>query len=94
MMDATGRFVGHIVDAVGFVWLAIGVDHRGISSSAGKAFLVAMPLFVAVPADNVGVAGVAVAGLTAVVGQAATILRWKLAVVKPKCSNLLNFLLG
>ena len=95
MMVAFGRLVGHVVDAVGFVQLAVGVDHRGTSSSTGEAFFLAMSLFVAIPANNVGVAGVAgVACLAVVAGRAAVVFWWESAIARPKCGDLLDLLLG
>jgi len=94
-MVAFGGLVGHVVDAVGFVRLAVGVDHRGTSSSTGEAFFLAMSLFVAIPANNVGVAGVAaVAGLAIVAGRAAVVFWWESAIARPKCGDLLDLLLG
>jgi hypothetical protein len=60
----------------------------------GEAFFLAMPLFVAVPVDDVGVAGFVVTGLTIVVGRTTTVLRWESAFARPKCGDLLDFLFG
>jgi hypothetical protein len=87
-----GRFVGYIVDMVGFVPLAVGVDHRGTSSSMGEAFFLAMPHLVPIPADNVGLAGVVVTGLTIVASRAAVVFRPESAIPGPKCCDLFDFL--
>ncbi len=34
MRITIGRLVGHVVDTVGFVRLAVGVHHRGVGSPA------------------------------------------------------------
>ncbi len=53
-----------------------------------------MSLFVTVSADNVGFGGSAVTDLTVVAGRAGVVSRWELAIAGPKCSDLLDFLLG
>jgi hypothetical protein len=93
MRVVASRLVSHAVDAVAFIWFAIGVNHRGASSSTREAFFLAMPLLVAIPADDVKVAGVvAVTGLTIVAGRIAVVSRRDSAVAGLKCSNLFNFL--
>ncbi len=94
MAGAVGGLVSHIVDAVGLVRLTIGVDSRGVVSLMGETFFLSMFLFVAVPADDVGVAGAAVVGLAVVTGQAVVIFGWKSVVASLECSNLLDFLLS
>ncbi len=94
MRVAVGGLVGHMVDLVGFVRLAFGVHHGGVSSPAQEAFLLAVPLFVAVPADDVGVGGSAVMGLAVVASRAGVVPGLESAIAGPKCSNLLDFLLG
>ncbi len=59
-----------------------------------EAFFLAVPLFVAVPADDVGVGGSAVMSLAIVAGRAGVIPGLELAIAGSKCSDLLNFLHG
>jgi hypothetical protein len=94
MRVAIGRLVGHVVNPVGFVRLAVGVHHGGVSSPVQEAFLLVVPLIVAVPADDVGVGGSAVTGLAVVAGRAGVVLGLEMAIAGPKCSDLLDFLLG
>jgi len=61
-----GGLVSHVVDVVVFIGLTSGVNHRSIVSLTEETFFLTMSLFVAVPADDVGVAGAAVAGLAVV----------------------------
>jgi hypothetical protein len=86
--------VDHVVDTVGFVPLAVGIDHRTIVPFARKALFLQAPLFVAVPADDVGVPGAAVVGLAIVAGWAVVVLGWKPVAASLECGNLLNFLLS
>jgi hypothetical protein len=94
MRVAVGRLVGHVVNPLGFVQLAIGVHHGGVSSPGREAIFLAVLLFVAEPADDVGVGGSAVTGLAVVVGWAGVVPGLETAIAGPKCSNLLDFLLG
>jgi hypothetical protein len=94
MKVTIGRLVGHVVDTVGFVRLAVGIHHRGVSSPEREALLLAVPLFVAVPADDVGVGGSVVTGLTVVAGWAGVVSGLEPAIAGSKCSDLLDFLLG
>jgi hypothetical protein len=48
--------LGHVVDAT-FIFLPVGVDHGSSISSAGVTLSLHMPLFLAVAAYDVGVAG-------------------------------------
>ncbi len=91
---AVGGVVAHVVDAVGFIQLAVGVHHGSLISFAGKTLLLAVPLFVAVPADNVGVGGSVVTGLAVVASWAAVVPGLESAIAGPKCSDLLDFLFG
>jgi hypothetical protein len=93
MRVAIGGLVDHIVDLVGLLRLAIGIHHGGISSPAREAFFLTVPLFVAVPADDVGVGGSAVAGLAIVTSRAEVVPGLESAIAGPKCSDLLDFLL-
>jgi len=74
LAGVVGGPVSHVVDAAGLVRLAIGVNHRGIGPQAGETFFRAMLFFVTVPADDVGVAGVAVVGLAIVTRLAMVVL--------------------
>jgi hypothetical protein len=94
MRVAVGGLVGHVVSPVGFVRLAVGIHHGGVSSPVREAFFLAVPLFVAVPADDVGVGGSAVTGLAVVAGRARIVSGMETAIAGPKCSDLLDFLLG
>jgi hypothetical protein len=94
MRVAIGGLVGHIVDTVGFVRLAVGVHHGGISSPAREAFFLAVPLFVAVSADNVGVGSGVVTGLAVVASRAGVDPGLESAIAGPKCSDLFDLLLG
>ncbi len=94
MRVANGGLVSHVVDPVGIVRLAVGIHHGGVSYPAREAFFLAVPLLVAVPADDVGVGGGAGTGLTVVAGRAGIVPGLESAIAGPKCSDLLDFLLG
>ncbi len=94
MRVAVGGLVSHVIDPVGFIRLAVGVHHGGISPPVREAFLLAVPLFVTVPADNVGVSGGAVTGLAVVASWAGVVPGLESTIAGPKCSNLLDFWLG
>jgi hypothetical protein len=89
-----GGPVSHVVDPIGLVRFAVGVDRRSVGSSTRETFFLAMPLFVAVPADDVGVAGVIFVGLAVVAGWAVVAFGWKLIVGNPECSDVLDLLFG
>jgi hypothetical protein len=52
----------HDVVDLGLIFLAIGVNHRGLISAAGVTLTLHMPILFAVTAHNVGVAGAVVPG--------------------------------
>ena len=89
-MGVASRLVGHVVDVVGFVQFAVGVGHGSVVSLMGETLFLQLSLFVAIPADDVGVPGVAVAGLSVVVGRAIVLLGQKPVAV----SLGLDFLLS
>ncbi len=78
MRVAIGGLVGHVVDTVGLVRLAVGVHHGGIVSSAREAFFLAVPLLVTVSADDVGVGRGVVAGLAVAASRAGVVPRLEL----------------
>ncbi len=83
-----GGLVGHVVDMVGLVRLAVGVHHGGVVSPAREAFFLAVPLLVAVSADDVGV------GRGVVAGRAGVVPGLELTIAGPEGSDLFDFLLG
>jgi len=90
-----GRLVSHVVDAVGLVGFAVGVHHGGAGLPAREAFFLAVPLLVAVPADDVGVPGSVVTRLTVVTGLTEVrVLGRESAITGSKRGDLLNFLLS
>ncbi len=91
---AIGGVVAHVVDAVGFIRLAVGIHHGGLILFAGKTLFLAVPLFVAVPADNVGVGGSVVTGQAVVASQAGVVPGLESTIAGPKCSDLFDLLLS
>ncbi len=77
---AGSRLVGDIVDTVGLVGFAIGVNHGSIVSLARKTFFLQVSILVPVPADDVGVPGTVGTGLAIVAGRVVVPL-WREAVV-------------
>ena len=69
----SGRLVGHVVDPVGLIRLAVGVHHGGVVPSTREAFFLAMSLLVTVSADDVGVGRSVVTGLPVVAGRAGVV---------------------
>jgi hypothetical protein len=67
--------VSHVVDPIGLIGFAVGVDHGSVGPSTGEALFLGLSLFVAVPADDVGVGGVAVTDLAIVVSWAGVVPR-------------------
>ena len=90
----SGRLVGHVVDPVGLIRLAVGIHHGGVVPPAGEAFFLAMSLLVAVSADDVGVGRSIVTGLPVVAGRAGVVPGLESTIAGAKRSNLFDFLLG
>ncbi len=94
MRVAIGRLVGHVVDMVGLVRFAVGIHHGGVVSPAQEAFFLAVPFFVTVSADDVGVGRGVVTGLAVVASWAGVVPGLESAIAGPKCSDLFDLLLG
>ncbi len=68
-------FFGDVVDTA-LILFAVGVHHRSAVSAAGVAFTLHVPLFLAIAADHVGVAGpLLLSGAALTVGAAAGVFR-------------------
>ena len=61
-----GGLVGHVVDPVGLVRLAVGIHHGGVVSPARETFSLAVSLLVTISADDIGVGRGVVTGLPVV----------------------------
>ncbi len=94
MIVAIGGLVGHVVDTVGLVRLAVGLHHGGVVSPAREAFFLAVPLFVTESAGDVGVGRGVVTGLAVVASWAGVVPGLESTIAGPKCSDLFDLLLG
>ena len=94
MRVAIGGLVGHVVDPVGLVRLAVGVHHGGVVPATRETFFLAMSLFVAISADDIGVSRGVVTGWPVVAGRAGVIPGLESTIAGAECSDLFDFLLG
>jgi len=94
-LAGNGELVGKVVDMIGLVPLAVCINHRSAVPVAREAFFLQVPLFLAVPTDDVRVSGVAVTGLPIVGRWAIGIHLGREAVVTGLDSgNLFDLLLN
>jgi hypothetical protein len=87
-----GGLISNVVDAVVLlVWLAIGVDHRGLVTFLGEAIFLQVPFLFAVPALCVRIAelrGTAVVVLVVTVVTVVAIVVVSIVSAKANCGEL------
>ncbi len=87
------RLASNAVDAVGLVPLPVSIDYWTMVPLTREAFFLQVPLFVAVPEDDIWVPGAAVVGLPIVVSRTVgRLLRREAVVASTDSNNLPNLL--